>query len=174
MGNLNRLLLILDNKVRFILGVVNGEIIVSNRKKAELLIELKEKGFTPMPRKGKSTKPQVAGANDDDSEEQEDAEPETASQSVSVEGATWGDYEYLLSLPIGTLTLESVQKLLDEKTEKEKEYEILSGTPTTSLWLKDLDEFEKKLDVRDHCRICLVVFESMKIYINHCVAYFRS
>lgn len=149
LANLQRLLLILDNKVRFILGVVNGEIIVSNRKKADLLIELKQKGFTPMPKKGKSAEPQVAGANDDNSEENEDAEQETASRPVSVEGATWGDYEYLLSLPIGTLTLESVQKLLDEKTDKEKEFEILMGTPTTSLWLKDLDELEKKLDVRD-------------------------
>ncbi|GAU18535.1 hypothetical protein TSUD_325240 [Trifolium subterraneum] len=148
LANLERLLLILDNKVRFILGVVNGEIIVSNRKKAELLIELKQKGFTPM-RKGKSAEPQVAGANDDSSEGQEDGEQETVSQPVNVEGATWGDYEYLLSLPIGTLTLESVQKLLDEKAEKEKEHEILMGTPTKSLWLKDLDDFEKKLDELD-------------------------
>ncbi|WJX39561.1 DNA topoisomerase 2 [Trifolium repens] len=149
LANLERLLLILDNKVRFILGVVNGEIIVSNRKKAELLIELKQKGFTPMPRKGKSAEPQVAGANDDNSDGQEDGEQETVSRPVNVEGATWGDYEYLLSLPIGTLTLESVQKLLDEKAEKEKEYEILMGTPTKSLWLKDLDDFEKKLDELD-------------------------
>lgn len=146
LANLERLLLILDNKVRFILGVVSGEIIVSNRKKADLLIELKKKGFTPMPRKGKSAEPQVAGAIDDNSEEQED-EQDTVSRPVSVEGATWGDYEYLLSLPIGTLTLESVQKLRDEKAEKEKEFEILMGTPTTSLWMKDLDEFETKLDV---------------------------
>lgn len=133
LANLERLLLILDNKVRFILGVVNGEIIMVNRKKAELLIELKQKGFTPMLRKGESAEPQVVGANDESSE-----------------GATWGDYEYFLSLPIGTLTLESVQKLLDEKAEKEKEHEVLMGTPTKSLWLKDLDEFEKKLDVRDN------------------------
>jgi DNA topoisomerase-2 len=142
---------------------VNGEIIVSNRKKAELLIELKQKGFTPMPRKGKSAEPQVAGANDDNSDGQEDGEQETVSRPVNVEGATWGDYEYLLSLPIGTLTLESVQKLLDEKAEKEKEYEILMGTPTKSLWLKDLDDFEKKLDVRDNYLICFVVFQIMKV-----------
>ncbi|MCH92805.1 DNA topoisomerase 2-like, partial [Trifolium medium] len=122
---------------------------VSNRKKAELLKELKQKGFTPMPRKGKSSEPQVAGANDDNSEEREDGEQETGSQPVRVEEATWGDYEYLLSLSIGTLTLESVQKLLNEKAEKEKEFEILMGTPSKSLWLKDLDEFEKKLDELD-------------------------
>jgi DNA topoisomerase-2 len=35
----------LDNKVRFIIAVVNGSLVVSNRKKAELLAELKSKGF---------------------------------------------------------------------------------------------------------------------------------
>jgi len=165
LANLERLLLILDNKVRFILGVVSGEIIVSNRKRAELLIELKQKGFTPIPKKGKYAEPQVAGANDDNSEDQEDGVQETASKSVNVEGATWGDYEYLLSLPIGTLTLESVQKLLDEKADKENEFEILMGTPSKSLWLKDLDELEKKLDVRDNYLFCLVVFKIMNVCI---------
>ena len=146
LDNLERLLLILDNKVRFILGVVNGEIIVSNRKKADLLMELQQKGFTPMPRKGKSAEPQVAGANDDISEEQED-DSTRDQETVSVEGARRGDYEYLLSLPIGTLTIESVQKLLAEKDEKAKELEILKATPPKSMWMTDLDELEKKLDV---------------------------
>ena len=57
LNNLERFLLILDNKPRFILGVVNGEMIVSNKKKADLMIELQQKGFTPMPRKGKSAEP---------------------------------------------------------------------------------------------------------------------
>ncbi|MED6157403.1 DNA topoisomerase 2 [Stylosanthes scabra] len=148
LNNLERLLLILDNKVRFILGVVNGEIIVSNRKKADLLMELQQKGFTPMPRKGKSAEPQVAGANDDISEEQDD-DNAREEETGRVEGAKRGDYEYLLSLPIGTLTIESVQKLLAEKDEKEKEFEILKATPPTSMWMKDLDELEKKLDEID-------------------------
>ncbi|MED6185751.1 DNA topoisomerase 2 [Stylosanthes scabra] len=139
LDTLERVLLILDNKVRFILGVVNGEIIVSNRRKADLLIELKRKGFTPMPKKGKSVEPQVAGDNEDNSEEQE-------TESVSIEEARVGDYEYLLSMSIGTLTLESVQKLLAEKQEKENEYEILKATTPKSMWIKDLDQLEKKLD----------------------------
>ncbi|XP_061355675.1 DNA topoisomerase 2-like [Gastrolobium bilobum] len=149
LDNLERLLLVLDNKVRFILGVVNGEIIVSNRRKADLLTELQQKGFTPMPRKGKSVEPQVAGATDEEQEDDNTREQETGSEPVNVEGARRGDYEYLLSLPIGTLTLESVQKLLAEKDEKAKEFEILKETPSKSMWLKDLDELEKKLDELD-------------------------
>lgn len=144
LNNLERLLLVLDNKVRFILGVVSGEIIVNNRKNADLVIELQQKGFTPMPRKGKSAEPVVAGANDE--EEQED-DNSTEQETGSVEAAKRGDYEYLLAMSIRTLTFESVQKLLAEKAEKEKEFEILKATPSKSMWLKDLDELEKKLDV---------------------------
>ncbi|KAI9116615.1 hypothetical protein K1719_012273 [Acacia pycnantha] len=152
LGNLERLLLVLDNKVRFILGVVSGEIVVSNRKKADLLMELKQKGFTPMPKKGKSAQPQIAGANDDNSEEHENdssGEQENGSKSSKTEGASAGDYDYLLSMSIGTLTIESVEKLLNEKDENTREYEILKATPPTDMWLTDLDELEKKLDDLD-------------------------
>ncbi|CAJ1958909.1 unnamed protein product [Sphenostylis stenocarpa] len=147
LNNLERLLLVLDNKVRFILGVVSGEIIVNNRKNADLVIELQQKGFTPMPRKGKSAEPQVAGAND---EEQEDENNTGEQETGIVEGAKAGDYDYLLSMSIRTLTFESVQKLLAEKAEKEKEYEMLKATPSKSMWLRDLDELEKKLDEIDN------------------------
>ncbi|KAI4356688.1 hypothetical protein L6164_000691 [Bauhinia variegata] len=68
---------------------------------------------------------------------------------VRTGGARIGDYEYLLSMPMGTLTIESVEKLLAQKQESEKEFEILKGTPPTSMWLKDLDELEKKLEDLD-------------------------
>ncbi|KAJ7982233.1 DNA topoisomerase 2 [Quillaja saponaria] len=77
-------LLKLENKVRFILGVVAGEIVVSNRKRADLLIELQQKGFTPLPKKNKSIEPQVAGANDED-EEQQDFTEEQEENSESVQ-----------------------------------------------------------------------------------------
>ncbi|KAI4323425.1 hypothetical protein L6164_023032 [Bauhinia variegata] len=147
LDNLERHLMVLGNKVRFILGVVNGEIIVSNRKKADLLMELQRKGFTPMPRKARSAEPQVAGATDDNSDEQDNENnKDQETSSADVGGARIGDYEYLLSMPIGTLTIESVEKLLAEKEESESEFEILKGTPPTSMWMKDLDDLEKKID----------------------------
>ena len=76
LNNLERFLLILDNKPRFILGVVNGEMIVSNKKKADLMIELQQKGLTPMPRKGKSAEPRVAGENEDQEDDNNTIEQE--------------------------------------------------------------------------------------------------
>lgn len=61
--NLQFELLKVDNKVRFILGVVRGEIVVNNRKRADLLAELNAKGFTPIPKKSKSKDPPVVGAD---------------------------------------------------------------------------------------------------------------
>ena len=114
---LERLLLELKNRANYISAVLSGEIVFIKKKKADFMIELKQKGFTPLPGKGKS--------------------------------AVEDDYEYLLSMSIGTLTVESVEKLLNEKEEKTREFEILKATPPTSMWMTDLDELEKKLDVRD-------------------------
>ena len=61
-------LLKLENKVRFILAVVKGEIIVSIRKRADLFVELQTKGFTPIPKKTKAVEREVAGATDDTDE----------------------------------------------------------------------------------------------------------
>ncbi|CAN6246459.1 unnamed protein product [Urochloa humidicola] len=47
----------LDNEVSFICGIVHGDIIVSNRKRAELLVELRCKNFDPSPKKLKAAKP---------------------------------------------------------------------------------------------------------------------
>lgn len=46
-----------NNEVRFIHGIVHGDIIVSNRKRAELLVELRRKNFDPFPMKLKAAKP---------------------------------------------------------------------------------------------------------------------
>ncbi|GLT73663.1 hypothetical protein SLA2020_455040 [Shorea laevis] len=140
--NLERELLKLDNKVRFILGVVSGEIIVNNRKRAELFIELQEKGFTPFPKKSK-VEAAVAGATDDTEETEE------TSEALSAKGVRGSDYDYLLSMAIGTLTLEKVQELCADREKLKGEVEDLRKATPKSLWMKDLDSLEKELDEQD-------------------------
>ena len=91
LDNLEMELLKLENKVRFILGVVKGEIIVSNRKRAELFLELRDKGFTPFPKKMKNADATVAGVTDDAEETEENSE------IIGTKGVRASDYEYLLS-----------------------------------------------------------------------------
>ncbi|PPR98423.1 hypothetical protein GOBAR_AA22235 [Gossypium barbadense] len=131
-------LLKMDNKVRFILDVVKGNIIVNNRKRADLFLELQEKGFTPFPKKTKAVEVAVAGDID------HEGEPE-----LSPEATRASDYDYLLSMAIGTLTLEKVQELCSDRDKLEHEVEELRKHTPKSLWLKDLEELEKQLDEQD-------------------------
>lgn len=142
LDNLERELLKLENKVRFILGVVKGEIVVSNRKRADLFLELQQKGFTPFPKNTKSAGPEVAGATDDTEETDETSNTEAISSGVRI-----SDYEYLLSMAIGTLTIEKVEALLAERDKLNDEVDDLRKATPKSLWEKDLDELERELDV---------------------------
>ncbi|XP_021890757.1 DNA topoisomerase 2 isoform X1 [Carica papaya] len=141
--NLEMELLKLENKVRFILAVVSGDIIVSNRKKADLFLELERKGFTPYPKRCKSVEAVVAGASRDTEEAEENEEP--AGYSVVPDT----DYDYLLSLAIGTLTLEKVQELCACRDKMNEEVEELRRATPKTLWVKDLDALEKELDNLD-------------------------
>ncbi|KAM7265027.1 hypothetical protein ACFE04_002710 [Oxalis oulophora] len=137
LGTLELELLKLDNKVRFILAVVSGEIIVNNRKKAELLIELQGKGFTPFPKTTKTAGPEIAGATDVDPQENE-KDPED------------GDYDYLLSMQISSLTLEKVQQLCSQRDRMNQEVELMRQSTPKSLWSRDLDALEKELAEQDN------------------------
>nr|DAD42398.1 TPA_asm: hypothetical protein HUJ06_000628 [Nelumbo nucifera] len=143
LDNLELDLLKLDNKVRFILGVVKGEIIVSNRKRADLFLELQQKGFTPFPKKTKTVEVAVAGATEDAEENEENSEV------VSSKGVRASDYEYLLSMAIGTLTLEKVQELCADSNKLNHEVDELRKATPKTLWLRDLDALEKELDEQD-------------------------
>lgn len=129
-------LLMLENQARFILAVVNGEIIVSNRKKADLIDELQRKGFTPLGKKTKSVEPEVAGAIDGPPEETE----ENSHAVIS-------DYQYLLDMAIDNLTVDRVQKLCADRDKLNKSVEDLRKETPKSFWMKDLDALERQLDV---------------------------
>ena len=102
------------------------------RKRAELLQELHEKGFSPMP-----SKPTVSDATAPD-EDEEVGGP----QGTDLRKA----YLYLLSIPAESFTFELVEKFRGQKANLEKEVEELKATSVMSLWLRDLEAFEQALD----------------------------
>lgn len=122
---------LLSNKARFVLAVVEGKLVVNNRKKQELLEELMAEGYDQIVPKTKK-KP-----DNEDSNESEDEEPNVADASRG--------YDYLLSMKIWSLTKERVDKLRAELQEREHEYSILEGRTVQDLWLTDLDALEKML-----------------------------
>jgi DNA topoisomerase II len=107
-----------DNKVRFILAVVRNEMIINNRKKSELLAELREEGYEAFPPKAKSDGHQNGG---------EEEEEESLKKSSK-------DFDYLLSMPLWNLTMEKVNKLKSERDEKQRQVRELEATPPENIW----------------------------------------
>ncbi|XP_010512994.1 PREDICTED: DNA topoisomerase 2 isoform X2 [Camelina sativa] len=144
--NLELELLKLENKVKFILGVVSGEIIVNNRKKADIVEDLRQRGFTPFPRKLMPVEAAVAGAVDAAEESEESSVDPADSADTYIPGS---EYDYLLAMAIGSLTLEKVQELLSDRDKMIETVEDLKKHTPRSLWLRDLDSLDKELDKLD-------------------------
>ncbi|KAL7483431.1 hypothetical protein ACHAW6_009076 [Cyclotella cf. meneghiniana] len=134
---LRRELKILDNKARFVEEVCKGDLVVSNRKRAELLADLKERGYDLFPREEKKSE-------SEDEESERDDEKESASDAELAKG-----YEYLLGMKIWSLTFEKAEELRRQLAEKKKEVIILENTKPESIWLNDLDAIEEALNERD-------------------------
>ncbi|CAO1613505.1 unnamed protein product [Sympodiomycopsis kandeliae] len=121
----------LSNQARFVQMIVNRQLIVNNRKRADIVAELREKDFRPFP---KPKKAHVVGeVNDENNGEDPDEE--------AVAGSGSNDYDYLLSMPIYNLTKEKVDRLLAQRDEKEAELKILLGRTPQNLWEQDLHDF---------------------------------
>jgi DNA topoisomerase II len=65
-----------------------------------------------------------------------DVATEVASETIS------GGYDYLLRMPLWSLTLERVSSLLKERDEKAAELNLLLKTSSQQMWLRELDDFE--------------------------------
>jgi DNA topoisomerase II len=88
----------LDNKVRFVLAVVGGTLEVRNRKKSELLQQLRSDGFDPLlPETGANGRSKVkpvaaASASEDESGSSSESEEDSAGESAVLAKG----YDYLL------------------------------------------------------------------------------
>ena len=116
----------LSNQARFVQMIISRQLIVSNRKRADIVAELRQKDFRPFPKSGKAA---VAA-------EIEDTDP-VDDEEISSDS----DYDYLLNMAIYNLTKEKVDKLLKERDAKEEELKILIGRSPQNLWDEDLAKF---------------------------------
>jgi len=107
---------------------------VTDLEDPNFLTELRENNFDP----------QVTWANNDNSKEQD-----------------YSGYEYLLSLPTTSITLKNLEKLQTELVETENKRVTLENKRPEELWKKDLDDLEKKLNVRDKYLILIFVLVIM-------------
>jgi DNA topoisomerase-2 len=140
MSKLARECEILTNKERFILEVVEERLVLRNKKKAKLVEELKEKGYTKNSHfpKVRSTKLAQGG--------QREEAPEGDGVAAAEEGDEAKEYNYLLGMPMWNLTFEKVEEIKKSREEKENELRTLEKTHAKEIWNADLQEFLAVLD----------------------------
>jgi len=85
-------LTILENKARFVEEVCKGELVVSNRKRKELLHDLNERGYNLFPKDGKK--------ESEDGDDEDETVEENASDAELSKG-----YEYLLGMKVCRICL---------------------------------------------------------------------
>jgi DNA topoisomerase-2 len=109
--------------------IIDGILVVSKKKKAVLIAELKNLNFKPFPKVDDAKK---AG-------EDEDVENDDSEDADDVVGAN--DYDYLLGMPIWSLTMERIDRIKKQIGDKEAEINELIKLTPKDIWNKDLDDF---------------------------------
>jgi len=145
---------VLSEKARFIKLVLKGELKVKKRKVIDLINDLQKNGFKPM-REGKGADAENEAAEEDAEKEESEEEEESEKEEIDAEAkkkkaAKKGvkDYEYLVGMPIVTLTFEKVQELNNLKDLKLQERDALKKRTIKSLWIDDLDVLDEALNER--------------------------
>jgi len=128
---LKRELAVLDNKVRFITEIINGSLNLFRQKKAVLAEILHSKGYA----KGSDLKDKVSVE-----------EKLLARLDIDEEVVKVSEYDYLLGMPLWTLTEEKIVDLESQKAQKEAQIKELEEYTELQIWEKELDEFIASLD----------------------------
>lgn len=129
----------LTNQARFIQMIIDGKLSISKKKKAVLIAELRKLGFDAYPKTEDASKQgEILPIVQEEPEDEEDSVDASA-------------YDYLLGMPLWSLTQERVEKLLKQIGEKEAEVDDLMKKSKEDLWKHDLDEFiaEWKFQLED-------------------------
>uniref|UniRef100_A0A0R3RJ84 DNA topoisomerase (ATP-hydrolyzing) n=1 Tax=Elaeophora elaphi TaxID=1147741 RepID=A0A0R3RJ84_9BILA len=108
-----------ENQVRFVNAILNGEITIEKRNRAEIITQLVEKGFDSNPMKIK---------NDGDG------------------NRSSPDFTYLLDMPLCRLSNEEILILQEKRNELLKRFEALKSTTWKNLWSTDLNVLSMALD----------------------------
>ncbi|KAI9733829.1 MAG: DNA topoisomerase 2 [Claussenomyces sp. TS43310] len=127
----------LNNQARFVAEIIDNKLVVSKKSKPKLVAELRQRKYEAFPKVNDAKK---AGETDDVVENTDDPKNED-------EGAR--DFDYLLGLPIWSLTQERVDKLHEQMQNKKNQVEELKALSEHDLWCTDLDEFLAAWDARE-------------------------
>ncbi|KAG5656543.1 hypothetical protein KAF25_000130 [Fusarium avenaceum] len=124
----------LKNQARFIKEIIDGELLVGKKKKAILVQELRDRDYEAFPPGGGDKK--KTADEEEEGEENQDVEGDLDN------GAR--DYDFLLSMPIWSLTAERLERLRQAIEKKKAEHDELLALSEKDLWCRDLDDFSRE------------------------------
>lgn len=117
---------IVSNKAKFINEILNQTLILNNLKKKEIISLLIKKNFKKMSEiKKKENNPKPF-------ENEEEKEKEYSEET---------EFNYLLNMPIWTLSHEKVEALHNELKTKKNELDIMMSKSKEEMWITDLNLF---------------------------------
>lgn len=128
--------------------MVNGELVVNNRPRKDILRDLVQQGYDAF---YASSRPEALPEDTPATVTEEfipQADEEDTSSGLSFDEKTTDlskGYNYLLSMKLWKLTREEVENLKKQLASKEKELEVLQATTVKQMWESDLDAFVDEL-----------------------------
>lgn len=143
------------NQARFVQMIIDKQLIVSNRKKADIVVDLRKHNF----RTFKKVAQAKAAGEGEAAADDPDAESEPEGDDTAGTGESGSDFDYLLGMHIYSLTKERVSfkhhsqlsdihvcfgqiaKLKQQGAEKEAELKAMLQLSPKDLWNVDLDNF---------------------------------
>lgn len=165
---------VLTNKMRFIQEVNDDKVVISKRKKADIVDQLKRRNFTPQ-----SKLPAIKSAIENsliallekqnqeaEHDEQAGDNPQERRQSAPVMESSVDlgikEYNYLLSMQILNLGEDQIEKMAQEIKDKEKDLQMLKRTTEKEMWIRDLDRFLIELDKAEKLELAEIAKDDKK------------
>ena len=127
------------NKLRFISLIIEGKLIVSRKPRAQLERELLSLKF--------DTAGEIEARFKINNKNQKSSSDDSESEEAVENKYTSKDYNYLLSMPIYSLTEENYLKLSKETEELSNKLNTLKNTSTKQLWQSDLRDLEQAIQI---------------------------
>ncbi len=137
----------LENQARFVMEKIAGKITIENKSKKELLRLLREQHYDPDPvRAWKECIDKLAAIEDAAAARQQAGEPEDGdADAESDQAAAAADYNYILGMPLWSLTRERKDDLLAQRDKKQAELSALLKKTNKDLWREDLNDLEEAI-----------------------------
>lgn len=131
------------SQAKFVKMIIERELIVSNKKRAALIDELRSLDFPAFDKNSHTVNLGSVNVKTEEGEEDDEEVAEDEDNGLIVKNKTNVSqyFDYLLGMPIWSLTKERYEKLLKLQGEKETQLNILLGKSPKDLWNEDLDTF---------------------------------